>query len=160
MIFGLTYSHKSAHKYRNRLQQFQCNFKQLRPISRQFPFALSRMKIFWFGLTLKVAFTHVNPQIWRLAWGSKSAPKIYNYIWKAIVGTLPTSANLHKRKIGVSHLWKICGLFPESIEHCLLLCDWTELVRFGSSIRYSQNKQGVSHLLKIGCWRLITRVRR
>ncbi|XP_004293049.1 PREDICTED: putative ribonuclease H protein At1g65750-like [Fragaria vesca subsp. vesca] len=99
--------------------------------------------------SIKASTSHkVDPHVWKIAWGSKLAPKVSNFTWKALANALPTCENLHKRNIGNSPLCKICGLFPETIEHCLLLCEWTELVWFGSLAGYSLNKQSITTLEK------------
>ncbi|KAL6192041.1 hypothetical protein ACLB2K_038428 [Fragaria x ananassa] len=40
----------------------------------------------------------------------------------------------------------LCGEHPETTEHCLLLCPWTSVVWFGSSLRYIQEKAFITSL--------------
>ncbi|XP_062005668.1 uncharacterized protein LOC133722821 [Rosa rugosa] len=54
--------------------------------------------------------------------------------------------NLHKRKVLHNPLCSICGEYPETIEHCLLLCPWTSAVWFGGPTGYSPNKQSITSL--------------
>ncbi|CAL8988754.1 unnamed protein product [Prunus brigantina] len=50
-------------------------------------------------------------------------------MWRAITGSIPTGANLFRRKLSPSPLCRLCGLFPETVEHMLLLCPWTRAAR-------------------------------
>lgn len=88
----------------------------------------------------------VNKEIWRVLWGARVTPKIRNFMWRAITNSIPTGANLFKRKLSLSPLCRLCGLFPETVEHLLLLCPWTRAVWFGSPLGYSPDLASISTL--------------
>ncbi|KAH0996800.1 hypothetical protein GBA52_020664 [Prunus armeniaca] len=55
-------------------------------------------------------------------------------------------ANLFKRKLSLSPICRLCGLFPETVKHMLLLCPWTRAVWFCSPFGYSPDLATISTL--------------
>ncbi|CAL9016314.1 unnamed protein product, partial [Prunus brigantina] len=88
----------------------------------------------------------VNKAIWSVIWRACTTPKIRNFMWRAVSNSLPTSDNLFRRKLSRSPICQICGLFPETVEHMLLLCPWTKAVWFGCPFGYSPDLASITTL--------------
>ncbi|XP_062023261.1 uncharacterized protein LOC133739497 [Rosa rugosa] len=88
----------------------------------------------------------VDRSIWRLIWNPRNIPKISNFLWRAVSDALPTAQNVYKHRITNTPLCPICGEFPETPEHSLLLCPWTANVWFGSPLSYIPEKQSITSL--------------
>lgn len=78
--------------------------------------------------------------------GIDTLPKIKHFLWRALSNALPTGLNLYRRKLLKSLICTLCGEFEESVEHCILLCAWTECTWFGSSLGLQIPKQGITTL--------------
>ncbi|KAK9932560.1 hypothetical protein M0R45_019793 [Rubus argutus] len=65
-------------------------------------------------------------------------------MWRALNNSLPTFANLWKRKVSSDPMCKLCQEDAESVEHCLLLCPWVESVWFGCALGLFINKGIIS----------------
>ncbi|XP_050387444.1 uncharacterized protein LOC126803741 [Argentina anserina] len=88
---------------------------------------------------MKPSSSHViSPNVWHVVWKADFLPKISNFLWRALSNALSTGWNVFKGKIIPSPTCALCGEHVETIEHCLLLCPWTELVWFGNSLGSSQ----------------------
>lgn len=66
--------------------------------------------------------------------------KISNFLWRPLTDSLATCWSLFKRKVVKSPICSICGEQLETTEHCLLLCNWTSAVWFGSSLNYALDR--------------------
>ncbi|XP_024195788.1 uncharacterized protein LOC112198935 [Rosa chinensis] len=95
----------------------------------------------------------IDSKVWKVIWNSGLLPKISNFLWRDISNALPCFSNLFKKKVIPSPLCSLCGQYPETIEHCLLLCPWTKRVWFGSSLGYPPKLEEISTL---DCWLLRT----
>ncbi|KAL6216882.1 hypothetical protein ACLB2K_010100 [Fragaria x ananassa] len=85
-------------------------------------------------------------RIWKLIWRPNMAPKVANFMWRALSNALPSLWSLFRRKIVKTLICAICGDQPETIEHCLLHCPWTLAVWFGCSLGYTPDRGKISHL--------------
>ncbi|KAL6216557.1 hypothetical protein ACLB2K_009780 [Fragaria x ananassa] len=81
------------------------------------------------------------------------APKVANFMWRALSNALPSLWSLFRRKIVKTPIYAICGDQPKTIEHCLLHCPWTLAVWVGCSLGYTPDREKISHLEE--CWRSI-----
>lgn len=76
--------------------------------------------------------------------------ELYRQHWvewiKKFYGNISTSWNIFKRKIISNPMCTICGEYPETTEHCLLLCPWTSAVWFGSSLDYVPENKAITNL--------------
>ncbi|XP_062099843.1 uncharacterized protein LOC133805695 [Humulus lupulus] len=61
---------------------------------------------------------------WRKLWNLKIPPKDKNILWRATVGCLPTSMQLHSRHVDVPLLCFVCNSRMESILHALVTCNF------------------------------------
>lgn len=67
-------------------------------------------------------------------------------MWQALPNSIPTGANLFMRRLSHSPIYHLCGLFPEMVEHMLLLCPWTRVVWFCCPFGYSPDLASISTL--------------
>ncbi|KAF7821130.1 reverse transcriptase [Senna tora] len=67
-------------------------------------------------------------EVWKWVWSLGISPKVKVFLWRACGSALPTREALFSRKCSSSPLCQICGLMPETIEHCLLWCSWAREV--------------------------------
>lgn len=72
----------------------------------------------------------IDPDIWPSIWKQKIREKIKLFLWKACHNALPVKSSLTQKRIVFSNLCPIYHKEPETIEHTLVLCNWTELVWF------------------------------
>ncbi|KAK9913636.1 hypothetical protein M0R45_037446 [Rubus argutus] len=86
----------------------------------------------------------INKKVWSIIWGIDTLPKIKHFLWRVLTNSLPTGLNLYRRKLLKSPICSICGEFEESVEHCILLCAWTECTWFGSSLGLLIPKQAIT----------------
>lgn len=70
-------------------------------------------------------------------------PKIKNFIWRLLIGALPTSSNLRKRGLGISSFCPICCSEIESLEHLFLECSWVKTVWYGSMLHWSMESNDI-----------------
>ena len=90
-------------------------------------------------------------RVWSGIWRIKAPPKIINFLWRAVTGSLPTAYNLFQRKCEKSPLCGIFGLGAETVEHCLLTCSWASAIWFGSNIGI---RIVPSNITTLDCWLL------
>ncbi|ONI21342.1 hypothetical protein PRUPE_2G060500 [Prunus persica] len=88
----------------------------------------------------------VNSDVWKVIWRAHITPKIRNFMWRALTNSIPTCANLFGRKLARSPTCRLCGLFPETVEHLLLLCSWTRAVWFGCPFGYTPDLASITTL--------------
>lgn len=72
----------------------------------------------------------INPVVWKGIWNLKVPNKIKIFLWRACLNILRTCDNLLKRRCANNDLCSICGLGCETVEHFLLLCEWTKGIWF------------------------------
>ncbi|KAL6209127.1 hypothetical protein ACLB2K_020070 [Fragaria x ananassa] len=78
----------------------------------------------------------IDAKVWKVVWRPAMISKISNFLWRALSNALSTNWNIFRRKIIPDPMCALCGEHPETTEHCLLLCPWTSVVWFGSSLVY------------------------
>ncbi|XP_030497523.2 uncharacterized protein LOC115713178 [Cannabis sativa] len=61
-----------------------------------------------------------NSNFWRQLWQLKVPPKVQNFLWRAVTGTLPTCVKLVIKHVDISVTCPICNLQPETISHALI----------------------------------------
>ncbi|KAK9901015.1 hypothetical protein M0R45_002308 [Rubus argutus] len=75
----------------------------------------------------KASSSHmISKKVWSIIWGMDTLNKIKHFLWRVLSNSLLTTLNLYKRKSLNSPICSFCGAYEESVEHCLLLCDWTK----------------------------------
>lgn len=84
--------------------------------------------------------------IWKQLWKVKVPQKIKHFLWKICHNFVHVLANLWKKKLVNSALCPICLKEPETIEHTLLLCEWTRGVWFGLQIQCIPDRSKLSTL--------------
>ncbi|OMP07076.1 hypothetical protein COLO4_07649 [Corchorus olitorius] len=70
----------------------------------------------------------VSQIVWKEIWKIRAPSKIKVFLWRVCKKALATNEELWKRKCRPVPLCDICGEEIESVEHLLLLCDWTKRV--------------------------------
>lgn len=88
----------------------------------------------------------VDGAFWKEIWGACVPQKIKIFIWKVCHNILPLRDNLWKKKVVQSKICPICQSEDETIEHALLLCDWTRPVWHGSQLQMVIQKEGLSSI--------------
>lgn len=73
------------------------------------------------------------------------------FLWKLCNNSLPVKENLRKRKVLPSGGCLFCHSEMETVEHSLLLCDWTRMVWLASQIQCVPNKD---HITRMDQWLL------
>ena len=73
----------------------------------------------------------VEEIVWKKIWKLLVPNKVRNFMWKASGNWLATNYNLWRRRIRDSAMCPICESEAETVEHMLLLCEWTQLVWYG-----------------------------
>ncbi|KAM6562357.1 hypothetical protein CsatB_022355 [Cannabis sativa] len=63
-----------------------------------------------------------NSDFWRQLWQLKVPPKVKNFLWRAVTGTLPTCVKLVIKHVDISVTCPVCNLQPETISHALISC--------------------------------------
>ena len=60
---------------------------------------------------------------WKGIWKMRVPNKIKNFCWRACSESLPTLANLHRRKVVTSPICTSCGTSRETVVHAIWECD-------------------------------------
>lgn len=69
----------------------------------------------------------IDSSIWKNIWGTRSTPKILNFLWRAFSNALPTFHNLHRRRLTRSsplchcHYWYLTPSARHFCKHRPLL---------------------------------------
>lgn len=84
--------------------------------------------------------------MWKRLWKIKVPQKIKHFLWKICHNSIPVLANLWKKKLVNSALCPLCLKEPKTIEHTLLLCEWTRGVWFGLQIQCIPDRSRLSTL--------------
>ena len=66
--------------------------------------------------------------LWSGIWKLKVPGKTKHFLWKACTSSLPTKANLLKRKIIANPSCHLCGSFPKDVKHALWDCEALKIV--------------------------------
>ena len=59
---------------------------------------------------------------WRSIWEQKVPSKVAFFVWIAVLGTILTIDNLHKKKVLILDLFCMCKSNGELVDHLLLHC--------------------------------------
>ncbi|XP_016206345.1 uncharacterized protein LOC107646692 [Arachis ipaensis] len=87
-------------------------------------------------------------EVWETIWGLPVPQKVKMIFWKAAHNILPVNVNLYQRRCAVKPSCTICQAENETVEHALLLCPWTRVVWFGSSLQIAPTANNVSSFEK------------
>ena len=90
-----------------------------------------------------------NPLLWKLIWNIPTIPKVKNFLWRASSNFLATRANLFHRKLTLDPLCPFCHIYPETIEHVLLACPWSQKCWFIHPLHY---RPPLQQLTTLGNW--------
>ncbi|XP_030502405.2 uncharacterized protein LOC115717560 [Cannabis sativa] len=55
-------------------------------------------------------------------YGNKVPPKVKNFLWRAVTGTLPTCVQVVIKHVDISVTYPVCNLQLETISHALISC--------------------------------------
>lgn len=86
----------------------------------------------------------IDEQIWKTLWNIKAVPKVKAFLRKAVPNILPVMRNLTMNRVTPNPICSICGMEAETVDHCLLLCEWTNIVWFGSSLSYQVDRRSIT----------------
>lgn len=89
----------------------------------------------------------IDSSFWKDVWGARVPQKINIFIWKVYHNILPLRENLWKKKVVQSKICPICHKEDETIEHALLLCNWTRPVWYGSQLQVFE-RDGLASIQK------------
>ncbi|GLT61404.1 hypothetical protein SLA2020_341140 [Shorea laevis] len=81
---------------------------------------------------------------WKQLWKLKVPPKVKNFIWRAILNSLPSMDNLVKRGIVQEALCPICHSSDETLMHLLFFCPHVEPIWFGSALGLNPRQLGAN----------------
>lgn len=88
----------------------------------------------------------ISYTIWKDIWKVGVPQKIKHFLWKVCHNALPVGENLWKKKVANSPICPLCGVENETIEHMLLLCEWTRGVWFGLQIQCTPRRQCITSI--------------
>ncbi|XP_072079573.1 uncharacterized protein [Arachis hypogaea] len=74
-------------------------------------------------------------KLWKKVWGMQVPQKIKMFSWKACHNIIAVNANLYKKKLTKCPLCRICEEKEETVEHAILLCNWTRAAWFGAQVQ-------------------------
>ena len=86
----------------------------------------------------------VNKIVWNVIWGLVVPSKIKKIIWRVCNNALPVGDALWRRNVIESHVCAIFNKKVETIEHMLLLCEWTRGFWFEGCCGMKIEKIGIS----------------
>lgn len=96
-------------------------------------------------LQLELHFLSVIPTGWKKIWCINVIPRIKLFILKACSNSLPTKANLYKRRCLEDPICELCGQEAKIMDHILLHLAATQLVWYNNLFRVdTKNLEGVS----------------
>ncbi|OMO96501.1 hypothetical protein COLO4_15233 [Corchorus olitorius] len=70
----------------------------------------------------------IDKRVWKEIWQINAPSKVKVFLWRMCKGALATNEELWKRKCRMDPLCVLCGQEAETVEHMILLCDWTRKV--------------------------------
>lgn len=88
--------------------------------------------------------SNVNVSLWKCIWKAQVMPKVKNFIWRLVIGAIPTNANLQKRGMKLSSCCSICNGESETSEHIFLRCPWVKAVWFGLLFQWSMERMNLT----------------
>lgn len=88
----------------------------------------------------------VSCRMWKNIWQIECPHKIRNFVWRAVSNKIAVASNLWKRRIARIKRCHFCQE-EETIEHALLVCDWTQCVWF-AVMGFRVEKENISTLDK------------
>ncbi|GLU13484.1 hypothetical protein SLE2022_301180 [Rubroshorea leprosula] len=95
----------------------------------------------------------LNTVDWKHLWKLKVPPKVRNFLWRAILNSLPSLDNLVKRGITQEITCPNCHMADETLIHLLFYCPHVEPIWFGSTLGLNPRQ------LRVNCfsewWRYI-----
>lgn len=65
-------------------------------------------------------------RFWKRLWSLTVPPKIKNFIWRAMLGCLPTKKMLRIKHVNVNEECALCNMEAESTSHVLLNCSFAK----------------------------------
>lgn len=63
---------------------------------------------------------------WLKMWNLAVAPKVKNFLWRALRNCLPTLVNLRQKNVEVYPICPICQESPETVDHALVYCKFAQ----------------------------------
>lgn len=86
----------------------------------------------------------IDPNVWQMIWKANIPEKIKVFLWKAAHNVLPVRHNLTQKRIAITNLCPVCQKEPKTIEHTLLLCEWTSPIWFGRGVVHVPNANNIT----------------
>ncbi|KAF2308445.1 hypothetical protein GH714_009740 [Hevea brasiliensis] len=75
-----------------------------------------------------------NKKFWKKLWSIPAAPKIRNFLWRAVSGSLPTRSRLCSRHVPTTEVCPLCNVDCESVKHVLVECSFARHVWLASHL--------------------------
>ena len=72
----------------------------------------------------------VDEKVWKIVWKSNLPSKIQNFLWRICSKAVLVGELLWKKRVLKSSVCALCGKESETVEHMLLVCEWTRGVWF------------------------------
>ncbi|KAL4346476.1 hypothetical protein GQ457_17G006660 [Hibiscus cannabinus] len=108
---------------------------------------------------LESALGSTEDKIWKLVWSGLAPPKVEGFLWKVILGRIPTLVELDKR--GALHSSStrcaLCSKDEETVNHIFCLCEigwkvWSKNGVVFNNLVYNEQKIFEEMLLMLGFW--------
>ncbi|XP_072088190.1 uncharacterized protein [Arachis hypogaea] len=96
------------------------------------------------GLSENPSTSTDNRELWKEIWNMNVPSKIRMFLWKAAQNIIPVNSNLYKRRLRDNPICSICKKEEETVEHAVLLCEWTRGTWFGAQCHCIPTKYTVT----------------
>ncbi|XP_057808791.1 uncharacterized protein LOC131023263 [Salvia miltiorrhiza] len=77
----------------------------------------------------------LKADLWQWVWGLEVISKVKLFMWKCLVGALPTTYALSRRAMDVDLMCRRCGEHEETLEHAIRDCHWASFLWECSPLR-------------------------
>ncbi|XP_057811840.1 uncharacterized protein LOC131026083 [Salvia miltiorrhiza] len=73
--------------------------------------------------------------LWKWIWNLDVIPKVKHFLWRCLVGAIPTAEALISRSLNIDPMCRRCGNKVETLEHALRDCAWASFCWEASPLR-------------------------
>uniref|UniRef100_A0A803PWA8 Uncharacterized protein n=1 Tax=Cannabis sativa TaxID=3483 RepID=A0A803PWA8_CANSA len=84
-------------------------------------------------------------EFWSAFWKINVQPKVLQFGWRALTGTLATKVQLNTKHVPISQLCTFCNVADETIQHILVDCSYARSCWHRSSVDFSSAASMVYH---------------